>query len=749
MTPPHSSPPAAPEIGAVLPPSGRTRVRSPRSIPPARIAWLTVAALLLLTGLWDDRGALLGADAPARATSVQPPIAGGTGPVALVRAGRLVRAATASVSLTLDLATGHLIVRWPRSGVRDALDGLAGARLRGSIGSGPAGEVLAGDYAHHAVSAVGIRDALGVGTRITFSHSDPRYPPMRQTIALYPDSPGVILRVELGVPDGPTLDVSRIDPLLVDRPSAATLTDDDPLVFAINGLTADHMPRQFLPLAALPSVASLPYVASFAGAGGTLLAGALDAAAWFPSVGVDHAGGALTALSLACIGPVTGRVLATEPFLLGRYPDGTMALRAYAAALGRLQPPPSPRTAQLGWSSWGAFELAVTDRRVRRNTDFMAAHLKGLGYTTIHIDDGWERRYGDWQAGPSFPRGMAETVAHIHARGLAASIWFAPFLATPDSWPARVHPEWLLRNVDGSPVSILVSGPTYVLDASNPDVLAYIRAVCAQIRAWGFDGVKLDFLYTGELEGQRYRFDLNGVQAYHAAIRAIRDALEVDPRHPLFLTGVQQGFLPAGFFEGWRVGRDIESRTNADHLPTWDLVIREALAASAFAFAGGDVYATDADDLLLRRVRNARNLSADELQSYATMVALGGAIWLSGDDLPTLARQGRLGYLTDPEVLAVVRAGRAGTPLHPVDQAIGPAPVWVAPQPDGSVAVGIFNWSGIAQTRTVAFVDLGMAAGTGGYRVRDLWTHTALSHGADAITLTVRPHQSYLLRIAR
>ena len=294
---------------------------------------------------------------------------------------------------------------------------------------------------------------------------------------------------------------------------------------------------------------------------------------------------------------------------------------------------------------------------------------------------------------------------------------------------------------------ITIAGPTYVLDVTNPGVLVYLRTIAARIRSWGYDAVKLDFLYAGAMEGQRFRFELNGMQAYTAAMAVVRDTLEADPRHPMYLTGVQQGFLPSGFFHAWRVGRDIESRTNADHVPTWDLVRREALAVNAFAFANGSVYATDPDDLLLRRVQGAHNLSGDELQSYATMVALGGTLWLSGDDLPSVAAQGRLGYLTNREVLEVVRAGRVGIPIGLADQVSGPAAVWQAAQPDGSSVLALFNWGNHAKTVTVPLAALGLRARM--YTVRDLWAHATLRSVSSSLSFRLRPHQSLLLRLMK
>jgi hypothetical protein len=715
--------------------------------PAQRVAWTVTACALLLASLWYGPASLLGAQVNTRLLQ---PIAGPSSSAGQP-AARSAEVRAPGLRVGFDPRTGRIALRWlSGSGATVAsLSGEAGVLLRGVTGSGQAGELLASDYAHHTVALTSGAGPLGSGTQVTYTHTDARYPTMRQTVFVSATSGAVVLRTEIGAAHGPFLEADRIDPLVVaGRDAMALPTAGHTLVFTANGATDDHMPRLFTALDALPDYAAVPYVTAIAAPGGALLAGALSATSWFPSVQLSHGPGGLQGISLGEAGPVGGSLLAAEPFLIGRYPSAQTALGAYARAVAGIQPPlPAARQAQLGWSSWGAYELAVTDQRVRRNVDFMAAHLRDLGYTTIHIDDGWEQRYGDWLPGASFPQGMASLTAYIHARGLKASIWYAPFLAAPDSWPAREHPEWLLRGVDGTPVTITIAGPTYVLDASNPAVLDYIRAVCARIRDWGFDSVKLDFLYAGSMPGQRYRFDLNPVQAYNAAMATIRDTFEADSRHPIYLVGVQQGLLPSGYFQAWRVGRDIESKTNAGHIPTWDLIRREALAVSAYSFTDGAIYGADPDDLLLRAVPGAQNLTRDELQSYATMVALGGSVWLSGDDLPTLARQGRLGLLTNAAVLALVRAGRAATPVRLSDQASGPASLWEERQPDGSAVIGLFNWSDRARRFTVSFADLGMSPNQP-YVVRDLWAGATLLHAARAFTYALRPHQSYLLRIS-
>ena len=47
--------------------------------------------------------------------------------------------------------------------------------------------------------------------------------------------------------------------------------------------------------------------------------------------------------------------------------------------------------------------------------------------------------------------------------------------------------------------------PLYALDTTHPDVTLWLVALMKQVRAWGFDYLKLDFLYGGALKGKRYQ----------------------------------------------------------------------------------------------------------------------------------------------------------------------------------------------------------------------------------------------------
>lgn len=91
-------------------------------------------------------------------------------------------------------------------------------------------------------------------------------------------------------------------------------------------------------------------------------------------------------------------------------------------------------------------------------------------------------------------------VEEIHAAGFQAGLWLAPFVCEKDSALFRQHPDWLLK-VNGKPWCCGCNWSSfYALDIDNPAVLDYLRRVFDRVlNDWGFDLVKLDFLYGAAL----------------------------------------------------------------------------------------------------------------------------------------------------------------------------------------------------------------------------------------------------------
>ena len=116
----------------------------------------------------------------------------------------------------------------------------------------------------------------------------------------------------------------------------------------------------------------------------------------------------------------------------------------------------------------------------------------------FQVDDGWEPYVGDWLEadGAKFPDGMKAVADEIHGSGFSAGLWLAPFVCETNSALYRAHPDWLLR-VDGRPWSCGGNwSGFYALDIDVPAVQDHLERVFDRVlNEWGFDLVKLDFLY--------------------------------------------------------------------------------------------------------------------------------------------------------------------------------------------------------------------------------------------------------------
>lgn len=148
-----------------------------------------------------------------------------------------------------------------------------------------------------------------------------------------------------------------------------------------------------------------------------------------------------------------------------------------------------------GYSSWYNRFDKITDRTITEDLEGCSKVLKPGDL--FQIDDGWQINVGDWDAHPEkFPRGMKASVEDIHSRGYLAGLWLAPYSAAVRSNLVKEHPDWLLRH-NGKPWYAGCNwGGFYGLDIDNPEVQDHLKQVFDRIFGeWGFDLVKLDFLY--------------------------------------------------------------------------------------------------------------------------------------------------------------------------------------------------------------------------------------------------------------
>ncbi|MCX7839174.1 MAG: alpha-galactosidase [Anaerolineae bacterium] len=225
----------------------------------------------------------------------------------------------------------------------------------------------------------------------------------------------------------------------------------------------------------------------------------------------------------------------------------------YAQALGQrfgwVSAKPAPRV----WCSWYGLYTAIDETILCRVFD----GLNDLPFDVLQVDDGWQRQVGDWQANAKFPSGMAALADTIKNTGRKAGLWLAPFIAVQSSRLFREHPTWFLRDEHGRFVSAGFNWGErlYALDVTRPDVLDWLTELMKQVRAWGYDYLKLDFLYAGALPGKRY-VEMPREVAYRRALSVLRKAMGDDA----FFLACGAPILPSlGLCDGLRIGPDVAS----------------------------------------------------------------------------------------------------------------------------------------------------------------------------------------------
>lgn len=151
-----------------------------------------------------------------------------------------------------------------------------------------------------------------------------------------------------------------------------------------------------------------------------------------------------------------------------------------------------------GYTSWYNYFQKINENIILRDLNALDGVKDSVNI--FQIDDGYETFVGDWlDPNPEkFPHGMGYIADEIHKKGYNAGIWLAPFNVQIKSRIYREHPDWVIKDSDGRPLLGCVSwGGAYTLDIYNEEAREYIRSFFdVVLNEWGYDMVKLDFLYS-------------------------------------------------------------------------------------------------------------------------------------------------------------------------------------------------------------------------------------------------------------
>ncbi len=166
-------------------------------------------------------------------------------------------------------------------------------------------------------------------------------------------------------------------------------------------------------------------------------------------------------------------------------------------------PKPSSEAYNVSWCGWG-YEFNVTPAQMLGTIP----KLKEMGIKWVTLDDRWFDVYGDWNPrADTFPGDSIKKMTDdFHKEGMLAQLWWLP-LGVEDgqgkyeshkyavSKVAQEHPEWLILDKNGKHARM--TRGLAVLCPAVPEVRAYHKQLTEKfIRDWGFDGSKLDNIYS-------------------------------------------------------------------------------------------------------------------------------------------------------------------------------------------------------------------------------------------------------------
>jgi alpha-galactosidase len=203
------------------------------------------------------------------------------------------------------------------------------------------------------------------------------------------------------------------------------------------------------------------------------------------------------------------------------------------------------------WCSWYSLYTAINEKILDETFD----GLGDLPFDVLQVDDGWQISIGDWEANAKFPSGMDGLAQKIKATRRKAGLWLAPLLVVPSSKIYQEHSDWLLRDEQGQLVSAGFNWgeQLYALDTTHPAALNWLAELMKKVRAWGYDYLKLDFLYAGALPGKRYN-SLPREAAYRSGLGVLREAMGNDA---YFLTCGAPILPSLGLCDAMRIGPDV------------------------------------------------------------------------------------------------------------------------------------------------------------------------------------------------
>ena len=367
----------------------------------------------------------------------------------------------------------------------------------------------------------------------------------------------------------------------------------------------------------------------------------------------------------------------------------------------------------MGWSSWNAFLVDISEDIIKHQADLMVEKgLKDAGYQYINVDDGYfgkRDENGVMQANEKrFPNGMKPVADHIHSLGMKAGLYTDAGTRTCGS----------LWNKDSIGIGAGIYGH------EPQDAQLYFGD-------WGFDFIKIDYC-GGEVLGldekERYTSIRNSIDKVNknVSINICRWA------YP--------GTWAKGAATSWRISGDINAHWNS-----LKYVAGKNLYLSAYA---GNGHYNDMDMMVVGFRNNSRvggnGLTPTEEEAHFGLWCIMSSPLLIGCDLEKMP-DSSLELLKNKELIALNQDPLGLQAYVAQHENEGYVLVKDIEQKRGNVrAVALYNPSDTVCRFSVPFSSLEFG---GNVKVRDLVRHSDLGSFSGIFEQTLPAHSAMFLRM--
>lgn len=320
--------------------------------------------------------------------------------------------------------------------------------------------------------------------------------------------------------------------------------------------------------------------------------------------------------------------------------QGKEVFGRYAKLLGERLGITTSKASPRVWCSWYSLYTAIDEFNLYN----IFENLVDLPFDVFQVDDGWQLKIGDWEANSKFPSGTSAIADKIKSTGRLAGLWLAPLIAVESSQLFKEHPDWFLKNSENQFVSAGFNWAEqlFALDTTHPDALDWLAALMRKVRNWGFDYIKLDFLYAGALPGIRHN-DVPREIAYRQGIKVMREAMGEDA----YFLACGAPIIPSiGLCNAIRIGPDV-----ANHWESFrDAVLlynpttpgaKNAIRTAVNRLWLSPLVATDPDVVFFRSKHNSMNSNQNRMLQDLALVCNFKATsdlpeWLKEDERKAL-----------------------------------------------------------------------------------------------------------------